>query len=68
MISAIILTWNSSHFIERCLQSLILDARSTGIDLEIFVVDGGSKDGTSEILARLSKEIPGLRLIFFGKK
>jgi len=67
MISAVVLTWNSARYIEGCLGSLAADAHRTGIELELFVVDGGSSDGTPEILYRLAKEIPGLRTIQLGK-
>ena len=67
MISVVILTWNSACYIERCLRSLVADVHNSGIDLELFVVDGGSSDGTLEILSRLAKEIPALRTIQLGK-
>lgn len=67
MISAVILTWNSARYIERCLRSLLGDARGTGVELELFVVDGGSSDGTPRILSRLAKDIPGLRTVQLGK-
>lgn len=67
MISAVILAWNSANYIEECLRSLAADAHHTGIELEIFVVDGGSSDGTETILFRLSKEIRELRVIRLGR-
>ncbi|MGB9919718.1 MAG: glycosyltransferase family 2 protein [Moorellales bacterium] len=67
MISAVILTWNSAPYIERCLRSLEADARGAGVELELFVVDGGSSDGTPETLSQLSEQIPGLRIIELGR-
>lgn len=67
MISAVVLTWNSALYIEECVKSLARDAHRTGIELELFVVDGGSTDGTPEILSRLAREIPELRIILLGK-
>jgi len=58
VLSAVILTWNSACYIERCLRTLTADAHRAGIKLEIFVVDGGSTDGTTEILSQLAKEMP----------
>lgn len=67
MISAIILTWNSARYIERCLRSLIEDAHKTDLPLEIFVVDGGSTDETLEILSELAQEIPEIQIIELGR-
>ena len=67
MISAIILTWNSAKFIEKCLKSLIADAHHANLKIEIFVVDGGSTDGTSEILAHLAQKVSELKVIELGK-
>ncbi|MDD2927829.1 MAG: glycosyltransferase family 2 protein [Candidatus Omnitrophica bacterium] len=47
LISVIILTLNSKDFISRCLDSIFRQARQ---DLEIIVVDNGSKDGTCDFL------------------
>jgi len=67
VLSAVILTWNSACYIERCLRTLTADAHRAGIKLEIFVVDGGSTDGTTEILSELAEEIPQLQIILLGK-
>lgn len=67
MISAVVLTWNSARYVEKCLRSLALDAYRSGIKFELFVVDGGSSDGTREILQRLEREIPELCVILLGE-
>lgn len=67
MVSAIILTWNSARYIERCLQTLAENARQEGIVLEVFVVDGGSNDGTLEILANYAEKISNFRIIQLGQ-
>lgn len=67
MISGVVLTWNSARYIEKCLRSLVKDAHRAGIELELFVVDGGSSDRTLDILSQLAKEIPELRIIRLGK-
>lgn len=67
MISAVVLTWNSARYIEGCVKSLASDAHRTGMELELFVVDGGSTDGTPEVLSRLAKEIPELRIVLLEK-
>jgi len=66
-ISAVILTWNSARYIERCLKSLIEDAHKADLPMEIFVVDGGSTDGTLEILSRLVQETAELQVIELGR-
>ncbi len=67
MISAIILTWNSADYIERCLRTLAEDACSANSPIEIFVVDGGSTDGTLGILSQLTQEIDEIQVIELGR-
>lgn len=55
MVSAIIPTWNSEKYIQKCLDSLISDFENSGLDFEIFVVDNGSGDGTREILNKYQR-------------
>jgi glycosyltransferase involved in cell wall biosynthesis len=49
-------------FIEACLRSV--EAQTYPRDrIEVLVADGGSKDGTREILARLAREDGRIRVI-----
>lgn len=66
-LSVLILTWNSADYIERCLRTLVEDLHRTDLSAEIFVVDGGSTDGTIEILSQLAREIAELQVIKLNK-
>lgn len=46
-ISVIIATWNASGTLNRCLKSISIQKTP---EIEVIVVDGGSKDGTVQIL------------------
>jgi hypothetical protein len=48
-LSIIIVTWNSRHDIEKCLQSL--EKFCTGVAVEIIVCDNASTDGTADWVA-----------------
>lgn len=52
-------SYNSAAYISDALQS-VQRQRDEGVELEHIVVDGGSSDGTREILERNSKEIERL--------
>lgn len=52
-VSVIIPAYNASKYIERCINSLI---NQTYKNLEILVVDDGSKDNTLELLDRLANK------------
>ncbi|MFA5003210.1 MAG: glycosyltransferase [Methanolinea sp.] len=54
-VSFLILTFNSSQYIQQCLDS-VLDQKYG--NYEIIIIDGGSKDGTLNILQQYSKESP----------
>ncbi len=56
-ISAIIATCNSEKFIRPCLDSIFKQGRK---DLEVIIVDNGSRDGTVEII---KENFPGITLI-----
>jgi succinoglycan biosynthesis protein ExoA len=61
-VSVIVPCFNEARFIERCLRS-ILDADYPRDRLEIIVADGGSADGTRDILNTLAAHDPRLRVI-----
>jgi len=48
MISAVVVNWNRCALLRACLSSL---AEQQGVDLEILVVDNGSTDGSTEMVA-----------------
>jgi GT2 family glycosyltransferase len=61
-ISIIIINWNTHDLLAACLRSIYQTARN--LDLEIIVVDNGSKDDSCEMLRR---EFPWVRLIENGE-
>lgn len=62
-ISIIVPAYNVEKYIEQCLRSLM---NQTYKNLEIIVVNDGSKDGTGEIIERLAKEDE--RIIFINQE
>lgn len=50
-ISVITPNWNGARFLESCLDSVVQQRRQ-GVELEYIVVDGGSTDGSLDILSR----------------
>lgn len=59
-IEFVVLAWNSEHYIEACLESVLaLSARR----LRVHVVDNGSRDATGQILEELSAGHPELHVI-----
>lgn len=67
MISVIILTWNSSDHIGECLTSLFEEIDRTEREVEVFVIDGNSRDETPEILSRFEEEHVQLEVIMLQK-
>ncbi|MEO0586203.1 MAG: glycosyltransferase family 2 protein [Planctomycetota bacterium] len=59
-VSLLIPARNEAASIERCLEAALA---STGVDLEIVVLDDASTDGTAAIVQRLSAEDDRLRLV-----
>jgi succinoglycan biosynthesis protein ExoA len=60
-------TLNEENTVERVLRQLY-SGLDTTTGLRIVVADGGSSDGTVEIVNRLSMELPGLELISNPKR
>lgn len=62
MVSIILPVLNESKYIERCVKSLMNNTYDRQ-KVEILVVDGGSNDGTREIVTKLASEDRRVRLI-----
>lgn len=62
MLSVIIPCRNERRHIEACVRSILDQERPSG-GMEVIVADGLSDDGTREILKRLAKEHPELRMV-----
>ena len=60
-LSIIIVNLNNKELILACIDSIQKEA--SGIDLEIIVVDNGSKDGSEDAIKKLQKYSKNLRLI-----
>ncbi len=60
LVSVIVPTLNRARFLERCVQSIL---GQTYPRIECLVMDGGSKDGSVDILRRLAEADPRLRFI-----
>jgi glycosyltransferase involved in cell wall biosynthesis len=52
--SIVIPSYNQAPFLQDCLSSVI---GQTGVDLEVLVFDGGSKDGSSEIIEQYADRL-----------
>ncbi|MEM2571349.1 MAG: glycosyltransferase [Thermoproteota archaeon] len=52
-VSVIITTYNSARYIERCIKSVLSQGYD---DLEVIVVDGGSTDGTIDIVNKYQSD------------
>ena len=48
--------YNSEAYMENCVNSLL----TGGEDVEIIIVDDGSRDGTAQIADRYAREYPGI--------
>jgi hypothetical protein len=63
--SVIILTWNSSKYIKKCLESIYENIKD--VSFEVIVVDNGSSDGTQDILKDYSDTKPNFEAIYLTK-
>ncbi len=59
-LAVIIVSWNVRDLLEACLRSLFGDLAGSGLEVEVWVVDNGSSDGTPEMVTRA---FPDVRLI-----
>ena len=58
-LSVIIPAYNEERTLQKCIDAVF--GRNPGLDMEVIVVDDGSKDGSQAVLARAAR--PGLRVI-----
>ena len=61
-VSAIVPMRNERSYIERCLRSLAAQDYPSG-RFEVIVVDGGSNDGSRELVESMREEVPNLRVV-----
>ena len=64
MISIIVPVYNSAPFLDKCIQSLI---DQTYRDIEIILIDDGSKDDSPAILRKWADTDPRIRVVFKEK-
>lgn len=62
-ISVIIVSYNVKHYLRQCIRSVWASAK--GLDVEVFVVDNNSKDGSVDYIRKSfpQMEYPGLHVI-----
>lgn len=48
--AAVVVTYKTRDLLDKCLESMILDARNSNLDYEIVIVDNASGDGTVEMV------------------
>lgn len=65
-LSIIIVSYNVKHYLEQCLHSVF--AASEGLEVEVFVVDNASTDGSTDFLRQRfpHSDYPNLRIIDSG--
>jgi glycosyltransferase involved in cell wall biosynthesis len=66
-ITAFFPAYNDAHTIESIVRTAAIQMAKVTDDFEVLVVNDGSKDSTGEILDRLRKELPFLRVIHHEK-
>ncbi len=59
-ISVIVVNWNTRDLLRRCLDSVLEDGRREALEVEVVVVDNGSRDGSQEMV---QSNFPGAILL-----
>ena len=57
-VSAVVLSYNSVLYLERCVRNLVNALQASDEEDEIWVVENGSSDNSAELLKDLEKEFP----------
>lgn len=61
-LSVVIVSWNTRALLDRCLKSVIDDARRARVRVEVIVIDNASTDGTADALLARETDIMTVRL------
>jgi GT2 family glycosyltransferase len=64
LVSVVIVNYNGKEYVNRCIEAVF---KSNYANIEIIVVDNGSKDGSIEILNKYKRKNNNLRLILLDK-
>jgi GT2 family glycosyltransferase len=64
LVSVIVVNWNGMSFLPDCLASL---EHQTWKNLELIVVDNGSKDGSAEFIRSWTERIPRAQALFLSR-
>lgn len=64
-VSAVILSFNSISYIEKCLRSLLFSFDECNLKGEIHVVDNGSTDGSAKLLKNMQDKYPDQLSVIF---
>ena len=65
VVSIVSLTWNSERYIRTMLETLLADAKSSQLEIEILIVDNGSRDRTRSEIEAVRSNHPALRTVPF---
>lgn len=63
-VNAVIVTFNKLNLLKECLDGLLNQKDIQGIDLQIYVVDNDSTDGTREFLMNCESHLEQIHTIF----
>ncbi len=58
LISFVILTWNSEHYLRRCFDSIIFKCNEEKVSCEVLVIDNGSSDGSCDVVTSYQNTYP----------
>ncbi len=67
-ISAVVLSFNSKVYIEKCVRELITSYEESQLSGEVIVIDNGSIDGSVEILKLLQQEFKQQLVVIYLKE
>ena len=56
-LSVIVINWNARQLLERCLRSVFASASESQLQMEVLVVDNGSRDGSAEMVRALFPDV-----------